>query len=456
MPQPVSLSAIITAIDDVIADLQELGNLGSEYNARRANVIAALGAISTLVTTICDAEGGGENGESYIPLWAVAGDQGNPNRQDVVSSGQYVRRAPFVVLYWRDDRLCACNYATGRTVELQPRDVQILERTSKWTARDAVECDCVAEKSASTIDALVDNELLETTDRRSPRAQRLFQQWRGWNPAAGFFHMATKHNTSWPPTQKTPAPFVVLQSAVPHEHRFPDRPTIELPEFRRDDVLASTLRARRTWRRFGETPLSPEQLSDLLGMTFGIQSWMELDGERVPLRTAPSGGARHSLEAYVLALDVEGFDAGVYHYCPGSHTLALLDGTVDRDTVASFFPHESGFDRAAAVIFMTSVFGRVQRKYDQARAYRVVLLEAGHFCQSFCLLATHAGLAPFCTAAFSDHAVEQLLGVDGVSESVVYAMGVGTRPEGAAWAPWPDGAAPPELSAPEYAARFAR
>ena len=71
-------------------------------------------------------------------------------------------------------------------------------------------------------------------------------------------------------------------------------------------------------------------------------------------------------------------------------------------------------------------------KYEHPRAYRVVLAEAGHVCQTFCLTATWLGLAPFCTMALADTTIEQALGVDGVTESVVYAMGAGLRPNRAA------------------------
>ena len=63
-----------------------------------------------------------------------------------------------------------------------------------------------------------------------------------------------------------------------------------------------------------------------------------------------------------------------------------------------------------------------------ARAYRAILIEAGHLCQTFCLTATWLGLAPFCTIAMKDTAVEKALRVDGISESVIYAMGAGVRP----------------------------
>ena len=79
---------------------------------------------------------------------------------------------------------------------------------------------------------------------------------------------------------------------------------------------------------------------------------------------------------------------------------------------------------------MSAVFARSQWRYGFPRAYRVVLLDAGHLCQTFCLVATALGLAPFCTAALGDSIIEADLGLDGVTESVIYACGVGPRPSG--------------------------
>jgi SagB-type dehydrogenase family enzyme len=75
------------------------------------------------------------------------------------------------------------------------------------------------------------------------------------------------------------------------------------------------------------------------------------------------------------------------------------------------------------------VFARTRWKYDYARAYRAVLIEAGHLCQTFCLTATSLGYAPFCTTAFADSKIEKALGIDGISESALYVTGAGMRPE---------------------------
>ena len=80
---------------------------------------------------------------------------------------------------------------------------------------------------------------------------------------------------------------------------------------------------------------------------------------------------------------------------------------------------------ANAVCFMTAVLPRTWYKYRAPRAYRIVTLETGHLGQTFCLVATWLGLAPFVTAAVIDTEIEKALGIDGIEESVLYVVGVG-------------------------------
>jgi len=88
---------------------------------------------------------------------------------------------------------------------------------------------------------------------------------------------------------------------------------------------------------------------------------------------------------------------------------------------------------------MTARLDRTRWRYPFARAYRSVLMDAGHLGQTFCLVATWLGLAPFCTAALADSRIEKDLGVDGFDEVVLYAAGVGTRPAGLkGWVQWPE------------------
>jgi SagB-type dehydrogenase family enzyme len=147
---------------------------------------------------------------------------------------------------------------------------------------------------------------------------------------------------------------------------------------------------------------------------------------------------------------VKGIASGIYHYQPGSHELHLVRGLTaraSRAAMVAYLPRQGFYGDASALVLMSAVFPRVQWRYPFARAYRTVLAEAGHHAQTFCLAATWLGLAPFCTMALADSRIERDLGIDGVSESVLYATGVGPRPAGVTWAPWANTAATPVRTA---------
>ena len=155
------------------------------------------------------------------------------------------------------------------------------------------------------------------------------------------------------------------------------------------------------------------------------------------------------IDAYLLARQVQGLATGCYYYDPDAHELALLKGGCSAEHLEQYLPQQPFYRDAASVVVMAAVFARSQWRYEFPRAYRVVLLDAGHLCQTFCLVATALGRAPFCTAALADSSIEKDLGLDGVTESVIYACGVGTRPPGVEWAPWHDTEKVPVLVPPK-------
>ena len=126
-----------------------------------------------------------------------------------------------------------------------------------------------------------------------------------------------------------------------------------------------------------------------------------------------------------MALRVKGLSPGLYHYHPGYHHLKKISAKATRDRAWLYCARQDYVRNAAALFIMTAIFRRTMWKYHLARAYRVVLLETGHLCQTFCLVATWLGLAPFCTAALKDTLIEEDLGIDGIRESVLYVAGIG-------------------------------
>jgi SagB-type dehydrogenase family enzyme len=392
-----------------------------------------------------------------------------PRRQPRQARQPRYRRSPHLVAWWRGDQLVLEQYAGRVQIEAGPLVLDVLNRFSQWepVERIAQHFPRVPRELLQTlIAALVEHGALETD---GAQVKSPWDNWQGWSPAATFFHHSTKDvaftardetnrrlkaratTDPIPPALKPPyrGKKIVLPtpSPTPAAEMFLNNSTGALGNSAFPDVLLS----RRTWRRFGRRRLSLDELSTLLGLTWGVQGWMDIDGwGRMALKTSPSGGARHSIEAYVLVRNVDGVSAGLYHYQPGSHELHQLRKLTDltaRAAIAAYLPQQGFYAEASALMLMSAVFARVQWRYGFPRAYRTVLAEAGHHAQTFCLAATWLGLAPFCTMALADSRIEQDLGLDGVGESVLYATGVGPRPAGVTWAPWANTAATPVRTA---------
>jgi len=346
-----------------------------------------------------------------------------------------VRRSPQIVCYWTAGRFAVHNYATGHRSVASALIVEILDFCGRWRSRRAIarRFRGYHERSVSALlQDLIEHSYLHRSDRETSVTERALTAWTAWNPAAGLFHMSTK-DVRYPASLDTAARAFARsgsQTRMPAAaKRYRGRARVTLPNASRHDSFSHTLIDRRTWRRFGSNPVALDDLATILKLTWGVQHRAVVrGGSEVFLKTSPSGGARHPGEVYVLALRVKGLDRGLYHYACDRHVLERLAPRATARQVAAYLPGQDWYKGAAALLLMTAVFPREQWRYRFARAYRAVLIESGHLCQTFCLVATWLGLAPFCSMAFADSRIERDLALDGVAESVLYVAGIGTRP----------------------------
>ena len=175
--------------------------------------------------------------------------------------------------------------------------------------------------------------------------------------------------------------------------------------------------------------MTRQHVADLLGMTFGVQHWGKTHGQgRVVLKTSPSGGACHPIEAFVLIRQIAGLPTGFYHYESDRHRLTKVADAAGAPTMKRCLQAQPWLARAAMLVFMCPIFERTAWRYTSPRAYRSILIEAGHLGQTFCLIASERGLAPFCTLATDDIEIDRRLGLDGSSQGVIYVVGCGTPP----------------------------
>lgn len=359
-----------------------------------------------------------------------------------------------MVLVPRGGVLVATDFALGVTHRVSPGQAALLVTLDNWrTAGDVVaRLPGVSPRSVrAALTALHRRRLIEASDEPEHSRRRAMRGWSAWNPEAGLLHFGTRGrpHLSLSEVREVVDERLLLGDRPPPPSRpLPARGHVALPPPRRHGALPRALLARRSWRRFAPRPLALADVATLLGLTFGVQRWMSArPGVWQALKTSPSGGACHALEAYLVVERVAGLPRGVYRYHPDAHALVRVRAGTAPGEVARCL-RQPWFVGCGAGVFVTAVWPRVQWKYRFPRAYRTVLLEAGHFVQTFCLVATWLDLAPFCTAAFDERRLERLLRVDGVREGVIYAAGAGHRPPGVAWAPWPDAADEPATRPP--------
>jgi SagB-type dehydrogenase family enzyme len=343
------------------------------------------------------------------------------------------RRSPHLALFWQRGRLRCHNYLSKAVLSITPDVLSVLDaldepRTIEEIARQLGEVDLPVKEF---VQALVMAGLVEPTppSGREATIGSLDGPWQTWGPFATAYHFATRDGI-FPGDVAWVDPYDGTHSHAPAQHfrRYRGTARVPLPAERHLGALTTCLDDRRTWRKFGARALPLESLATLLRLTFGVRRWHDQAPGRIAFRTSPSGGARHPIEAYVCVQNVAGLDRGLYHYNSVDHELTPRKHDLSADDVARYLVRQAHFLPAHAVVFLTAVFGRTAWRYRSPRAYRAVLIEAGHLAQTFCLVGTALSLAPFTTMAFAETEIERDLDIKGAEESVMYVAGVGPRP----------------------------
>ena len=188
--------------------------------------------------------------------------------------------------------------------------------------------------------------------------------------------------------------------------------TLDLPPPRLDGdmSLEAAIAGRRSVRAFTETPLTLEQVGQLLWAAQGIT-------DPRGLRAAPSAGALYPLELYVILPD------GLYHYQPDGHRLRQL-GTEDlRSAVWEAGLRQDSLRAAPAVFLFTAVYTRTAARYGD-RAPRYVHMEVGHAAQNLALQAAALGLGSVPIGAIEDARLKAALGLPADHEPL-YLLPVG-------------------------------
>ena len=204
-----------------------------------------------------------------------------------------------------------------------------------------------------------------------------------------------------------------------------DSSHVLLPEPRYESTTSveEALKGRRSIRDFSEEPLGIEEVSQLLWAGQGVTSE---DGKR----TVPSAGATYTIELYIIALNVEGFSKGIYHYNPSEHSLIRIREGDFREELLGATRNQPRFEKVPVSIIIAGNFERHKKKFggvpeDLVKTW--VYTEAGHASQSMYLQSESLGLGMVLMGGFDESKLNSLLELPS-NETSLYLIPLGRKP----------------------------
>jgi putative peptide maturation dehydrogenase len=322
----------------------------------------------------------------------------------------------------------------GKEVELSPAESAALRTIGPtlWLERNLLEQQCGQEVIASLLEKGL---LLSHDSSDGARERDEVLRKHHWHPITAMTHMFTRWDAVVAETGDRFPSFEELVEAFGP----PPPATIEMcaPEAAvalpapAPGTMDAVLLKRYTGRNYDPDAYLPlDVAARLLHRTWGAQEERTMADDSIALKkTSPSGGSLHPLEAYVMVQRVEGVAPGLYHYHPTRHALepmVPMEAGSTRALAFEMVARQEWFADAPMLVVMAARVARNFWKYrNHSKAYRALVLDAGHLSQTFYLLATEAGLPAFITAAVNEATIEQAFGLDPVSDAVVAVVGCG-------------------------------
>ena len=177
-----------------------------------------------------------------------------------------------------------------------------------------------------------------------------------------------------------------------------------------------------------------EDLARLLYFSAGITKQRAYPGGEIYFRAAACTGALYEIEVYVLAGDLPGLDAGVYHFNPADASLRVLRKGNFRGNLAQATAMEPAVAHAPATIICTGTYWRNAWKY-QARTYRHFGWDNGTLLANMLAVSAASGLPTEIVLGFLDTEVNRLLDLDTRQEVSLCLVPIGRISESSLPAP---------------------
>lgn len=195
-------------------------------------------------------------------------------------------------------------------------------------------------------------------------------------------------------------------------------PKLALPDVEAQTDLERAIVSRRSPREFVQNSnLNEASLRRHLRLACGVTS-------SSGLRAAPSGGALYGVSAFAIVQRCESLAAGIYEYRAEHDELQILPIDAPFSEVKRHLGYPNLTHNASVIILLAGDLDRVAQVYRD-RAYRLLLLEAGHIAQNILLLASQQKISACPLMAFSDDFFQHLLSRKDQTWRPLYSVALG-------------------------------
>jgi SagB-type dehydrogenase family enzyme len=239
--------------------------------------------------------------------------------------------------------------------------------------------------------------------------------------AAWNYHEATKHsytsvrtNPHFLDFNNQPLPFKIYPALQPA--RLPT-------EVRQTGVAALSAIASSVSAQTNSAP-DLASVAQLLYLSAGITRQRKYAGGEIYFRAAACTGALYEVELYLVCGDLNGLEAGVYHFAPAEFGLRQLRAGDYRSVLVEATGDEPAIAQAPLTIVCTGTYWRNAWKY-QARTYRHFGWDNGTLLANLLAVATAYGLPAQIVCGFVDATVNRLLDVDSQREVAFSLVAIG-------------------------------
>jgi SagB-type dehydrogenase family enzyme len=238
--------------------------------------------------------------------------------------------------------------------------------------------------------------------------------------AAHRYHNLTRHSyqsirsdphyLDWP---NKPSPFKIYPGIEP----------IPLPRAL-VQTLAPALEVVASAGVQGEKSPDLARLASILYYSAGVTRHKTYAGGEIYFRAAACAGALYPTEVYVVCGDIDGLNAGVYHFNPGDFALRRLREGDLRGVLARASGNEPSIVSAPVSLVFTSITWRSTWKYRD-RAYRYHFWDNGMIAANALAMAAAHELPAQVVMGFVESDVNRLIGIDGKQELALSFLALG-------------------------------